>query len=265
LGSYIDVITLTNSSSGNVSFAIGPTGSGGTINNASIGANTRSTGAFTTLTSNGATTFTANTASTNTTSGTLVVTGGVGISGATYIGGNLSIGGNVIAGTWNGSTIGAVYGGTGLSSYTTGDLIYASASNTLAARNIGNSGDVLTVSGGVPTWAAPASGTASSITVRRESTPTSTVVRYPIPFLGSNAQNDPSPSFTLTNEGTTTATAYLYIDHQSQTIENNTPGNYTNRVSGLFYEVDDDTNNATQVGTLYCDYIGATLDCGTYS
>jgi hypothetical protein len=40
---------------------------------------------------------------------------------------------------------------------TTGDLIYASAANTPARRGIGSTGEVLTVSGGVPTWAAPAS------------------------------------------------------------------------------------------------------------
>lgn len=53
----------------------------GTINNASIGATTRSTGAFTSLAANGAVTFTAGTASTTTGTGTLVVTGGVGVSG----------------------------------------------------------------------------------------------------------------------------------------------------------------------------------------
>ena len=49
-----------------------------------IGATTKGTGGFTTLTSNGATTFTAATASSSYTTGTLVVTGGVGISGALY-------------------------------------------------------------------------------------------------------------------------------------------------------------------------------------
>lgn len=39
---------------------------------------------------------------------------------------------------------------------TTGDTLYASAANTLARRAIGSTGDVLTVAGGVPTWAAPA-------------------------------------------------------------------------------------------------------------
>jgi len=49
-------------------------------------------------------------------------------------------------------------GGTGLSSFATGDLLYASGSNTLANRSIGTSGQVLTVSGGVPTWSAPPAG-----------------------------------------------------------------------------------------------------------
>jgi len=39
---------------------------------------------------------------------------------------------------------------------TTGDLLYASAANTLARRAIGATGDVLTVTGGLPVWAAPA-------------------------------------------------------------------------------------------------------------
>jgi hypothetical protein len=41
---------------------------------------------------------------------------------------------------------------------TTGDIIYASAANTPARRAIGTTGQVLTVSGGVPTWAAAAGG-----------------------------------------------------------------------------------------------------------
>jgi hypothetical protein len=41
---------------------------------------------------------------------------------------------------------------------TTGDLIYASGANTPARLAIGTSADVLTVSGGIPAWAAPAAG-----------------------------------------------------------------------------------------------------------
>ena len=40
---------------------------------------------------------------------------------------------------------------------TTGDTIYASSASTPARLGIGSSGQVLTVSGGVPTWATPAS------------------------------------------------------------------------------------------------------------
>jgi len=48
--------------------------------------------------------------------------------------------------------IGAGYGGTGQSSYATGDMLYASGPTTLTQRNIGSTGQVLTVSGGVPNW-----------------------------------------------------------------------------------------------------------------
>jgi hypothetical protein len=39
---------------------------------------------------------------------------------------------------------------------TTGDIIYASGANTPARLGIGSTGNILTVSGGVPSWAAPA-------------------------------------------------------------------------------------------------------------
>lgn len=43
-------------------------------------------------------------------------------------------------------------GGTGLSTYATGDILYADGATSLARRAIGTSGQVLTVSGGVPAW-----------------------------------------------------------------------------------------------------------------
>lgn len=54
--------------------------------------------------------------------------------------------------------VSATNGGTAQTTYTTGDLLYASASNTLSKRAIGTTGQVLTVSGGVPTWATAAGG-----------------------------------------------------------------------------------------------------------
>src|SRR3989344_1401168 len=50
------------------------------------------------------------------------------------------------------SSVGTLYGGTGLTSYTTGDILYASAANSLSLLSIGSSGRVLKVSGGVPVW-----------------------------------------------------------------------------------------------------------------
>lgn len=45
--------------------------------------------------------------------------------------------GTITTGTWNATTIGTIYGGTGLTSYILGDILYASAVNTLA-RLAGN-------------------------------------------------------------------------------------------------------------------------------
>ncbi|HSI10722.1 MAG TPA: hypothetical protein VK961_01700 [Chthoniobacter sp.] len=57
-------------------------------------------------------------------------------------------------------TLEATRGGTGLTSFATGDMIYASAANTLARRAAGANGKVLTMVGGVPDWAdAPGSVT----------------------------------------------------------------------------------------------------------
>ena len=69
---------LTVQSSGGVAIAPSTTGN---IDNVNVGATTRGSGAFNTLTSNNAVTFTANTASSSTGTGTLVVTGGLGVSG----------------------------------------------------------------------------------------------------------------------------------------------------------------------------------------
>ena len=51
-------------------------------------------------------------------------------------------------------TFGVSRGGTGFSTYTTGDILYSDAANSLAKLAVGYTGQVLKVSGGVPTWAA---------------------------------------------------------------------------------------------------------------
>jgi hypothetical protein len=63
--------------------------------------------------------------------------------------------GTLTAGTWNASVIGAVYGGTGQSSYAVGDLVYANTTTTLAKLADVAVGNAL-ISGGV--GAAPSYG-----------------------------------------------------------------------------------------------------------
>ena len=58
--------------------------------------------------------------------------------------------GTITAGTWNGGTLAAIYGGTGISSYTTGDLLYASSSTAISNLADVIAGNVL-LSGGVST------------------------------------------------------------------------------------------------------------------
>jgi len=55
-------------------------------------------------------------------------------------------------------------GGTGIVTYTTGDILYASASNTLSKLPIGTTGKVLTVNAGIPSWQAAAA--ASPLTTK---------------------------------------------------------------------------------------------------
>ena len=62
-------------------------------------------------------------------------------------------------------TLGATSGGTGLTSYTTGDIIYASATNTLSKLAAGTNGYILTLASGVPSWAAnSATGASFNVT-----------------------------------------------------------------------------------------------------
>ncbi len=64
-----------------------------------------------------------------------------------------TVGGVSLLGSGDVGTIGSAYGGTGFSTYATGDIIYASATNTLSKRTAGTAGQVLQINGsGVPVW-----------------------------------------------------------------------------------------------------------------
>jgi hypothetical protein len=75
------------------------------------------------------------------------------------------VGGNgiVATGNWQATAIAAAFGGTGQTSYTIGDIIYASNTTAISKLGIGTSGQVLTVSGGgIPSWATASSSNLGS-------------------------------------------------------------------------------------------------------
>ena len=77
-----------------------------------------------------------------------------------YVGQNtITTLGTITTGTWHGDVVTYAYGGTGQSSYAKGDILYASAANTLSKLAAGTDGMVLQQQGGVPTWAYMDGGT----------------------------------------------------------------------------------------------------------
>jgi len=67
---------------------------------------------------------------------------------STYVGQNsITTLGTISSGTWQGSTVGTVYGGTGNSSYSVGDILVGAAANALNKLSIGTIGKVLQSNG----------------------------------------------------------------------------------------------------------------------
>ena len=77
------------------------------------------------------------------------------IAGGSWIGASsITTLGAITSGTWNAEVISPAYGGTGMASYSRGDLLFAADANTLTtlSAGAGNDGKVLVVSGGIPSW-----------------------------------------------------------------------------------------------------------------
>ena len=153
-----------------------------------------------------------------------------------------------------------------LPNVTTGNVVIA------ATTNFGDAGFILT--GGVGN--SGAAGTTPSlykdpnlivvggVKVNFQNT-ISSAARYPIPFLGSTRSSDttdPSAIFSAVSDGSY-LDSYLYANMSTAT--GSAAGTYNNLTSGLFYEVNEIVGGVAGPGTLFCDYIGATLDCGTYA
>lgn len=90
---------------------------------------------------------------------------------STVVSSSLTSVGTIGTGTWNGTSVGAGYGGTGQSTYSVGDILYASGTTTLSRLADVAVGNVL-VSGGVgaaPSWS-------STLTITTITSPTSTAL-----------------------------------------------------------------------------------------
>lgn len=60
--------------------------------------------------------------------------------------------GTVTTGVWNGTAIGATFGGTGQTVYAVGDILYASTTTVLSKLVVGINGQVLQLVAGIPAW-----------------------------------------------------------------------------------------------------------------
>jgi len=86
------------------------------------------------------------------------VNGSGGTTGLTLTGGPITASGTLTLG----GTLATVNGGTGINSFTVGDLLYSATTNTLSKLPVGTNSYILTVNAGVPSWQpAPASGVTS--------------------------------------------------------------------------------------------------------
>jgi hypothetical protein len=131
----------------------------------------------------------------STLSGVAVTTfagGTTGLTPATATSGAVTLAGTLVAAN----------GGTGQSSYTAGDLLYATGSTALSKLGIGTNGQALLVSGGTLAW-----GTASATTVNSLTIATTGGAAAPVTFNGSVARTIDYSTVGADQEGTAVALA----------------------------------------------------------
>jgi len=126
------------------------------------------------------------------------------------------------------ATVTETKGGTAQTTYSTGDTLYASAANTLAKRAIGSSGQVLTVSGGVPTWATPSSGGSSTAWVTFSGSDSA------VAGLGNGAFVATSQTVTMVAHGLVTGDVVWFTSDMGATIQLGIPYYVTVLTSSTF-------------------------------
>lgn len=165
-----------------------------------------------------------------------------------------------LAVTLSGTALPVANGGTGQTSVTaafnslnpmatTGDLIYESGTNTASRLPVGSSGNVLTVTGGVPVWAPPAGGTGTVTSVGlTDSTGLFTVTGSPVTTSGSinlsAFANQTQKTFLAAPNGSTGPPNFRTIAASDvPTLNQNTTGTSSN-VTGVVALINGGTGTA---------------------
>jgi hypothetical protein len=171
---------------------------------------------------------------------------------------------NVLAGTFSGditgdvtgnvsgsaaslsATLAVASGGTNITSYTAGDILYASGSTTLAKLAKGSDTEVLTLASGVPSWSAPGAAAAGSLTGTT---------------LASNVVTSSLTSTGALNAGSITS-GFGAIDVGSSNIDGGTITADTALVGTLSTAAQ---TNITSLGTLTSLGVGAITSTGNFT
>lgn len=95
--------------------------------------------------------------------------------GSSVVNSALTSVGTITQGRWQGSSVGAIYGGTGQSTYANGDMLYSNSTNSLAKLAIGAANTVLSSDGTKPVWRSSLT-LAGTLAVASDVTITSTTI-----------------------------------------------------------------------------------------
>ena len=123
---------------------------------------------------------------------------------STVVSSSLTSVGTIATGVWNGTAVAPGFGGTGLSSYSAGDILYATGSSTLAKLAKGSDTQVLTLASGLPSWVAPTVGDITGITAGTGLSGTD--LTGPVPTLNVDASQTQITAVGTIGTGTWSAT-----------------------------------------------------------